>query len=100
MRVPIAAKGGEGPPLGRLVDATAGQPMEAFVRTSVYFVLKNSLSAASWPAFTDTCLLPHCFSKYASYRRVDGRASMPLTTNRFRRLPRDRPPPWIWKRFA
>src|SRR4051812_42371902 len=92
-RVPIAAKGGDGPPLGRSIDVIAGQPMEALVRTSVYLVLKNSLSAASWPSFSETFLFPHCFSKYASYNRVDGSASMPLTTKKFPRLLRDKPSP-------
>ena len=62
-RAPIAANGGEGPPLGRFVEVIAGHPIDAFVSTSVYLVLKNSLSAASWPTFSETRLLPHCFSK-------------------------------------
>ena len=45
------------------VEVIAGHPIDALVKTSVYFVLKNSLSAASWPAFRETRLLPHCFSK-------------------------------------
>lgn len=59
----MAAKGGEGPPLGRFTEVMAGQPIEALVNTSVYLVLKNSLSAASWPNFSETCFAPHCFSK-------------------------------------
>ena len=43
----IAANGGDGPPLGRSSDVIAGHPIEALVKTSVYLVLKNSLSAAS-----------------------------------------------------
>lgn len=62
-RAPAAAKGGEGPPLGRSSEVIAGQPMEELVKTSVYFVLKNSLSAASWPNLSDTFFAPHCFSK-------------------------------------
>ena len=83
----MAASGGEGPPLGRSTEVMAGHPIDAFVKTSVYLVLKNSLSAASWPNFIETSFAPHCFSKYASYNRVVGKASMPLTTNRFCRSP-------------
>ena len=60
---PIAAKGGDGPPLGKSRDVMAGQPKDALVNTSVYLVLKNSLSAASWPNLNVTVLAPHCFSK-------------------------------------
>ncbi|MGY4568091.1 hypothetical protein ACVWY5_001161 [Bradyrhizobium sp. USDA 3256] len=50
-------------PLGRSSEVIAGQHIEPFVNTPVYLVLKNSLSAASCPTFSETFLLPHCFSK-------------------------------------
>src|SRR5450631_2630850 len=82
-RAPKAASGGEGPPLGRSTEVIAGQPIEAFVKTSVYLVLKNSLSAASCPALRETVSLPHFCSNQISYSRVDGSASTPLTTRKF-----------------
>src|ERR1017187_7587450 len=83
------------PPLGRSTEVIAGQPIEAFVKTSVYLVLKNSLSAASCPALRETVSLPHFCSNQISYRRVDASASTPLTTRKFWRLLRESPSPWI-----
>ena len=44
------ASGGDGPPLGMFSDRPAGHPSEALVKTSVYFAVMNSVSAASCPA--------------------------------------------------
>ena len=41
-----------------LSESPAGQPSEALVKTSVYFAVMNSVSAASWPARSANFVAP------------------------------------------
>jgi hypothetical protein len=42
-RDPMAASGGEGPPLGMSTEKPAGQPKDALLKTSMYFAVMNSV---------------------------------------------------------